>query len=87
MNPKISEDHRSKPAYIYIRQSTMAQVRHHQESTERQYALRELALELGWSEAAIRTLDRDLGKTGTEMTRREDFKRMCCNYGGRRLVG
>ena len=47
---------------------------HHHESTERQYALRELALELGWSEAAIRTLDRDLGKTGTEMTRREDLK-------------
>ena len=30
--------------------------------------------ELGWSESLIRTLDRDLGMTGTEMTRREDFK-------------
>jgi DNA invertase Pin-like site-specific DNA recombinase len=74
MNPKIQEHHRSKPAYIYLRQSTPSQVRHHQESTERQYALREKALELGWSESLIRTLDRDLGKTGTEMTRREDFK-------------
>ena len=50
------------------------EVPHHQESTERQYALRTMALELGWSESAIRTLDRDLGMTGTEMTRREDFK-------------
>ena len=74
MNSKIAEHHRSKPAYIYLRQSTPGQVRHHQESTERQYALREMALQLGWSEAAIRILDRDLGKTGTEMTRREDFK-------------
>src|SRR6266496_2742324 len=74
MNPKIQEHHRSKPAYIYLRQSTPSQVRHHQESTERQYALREKALELGWSESLIRTLDRDLGKTGTEMSRREDFK-------------
>ncbi len=74
MNPKITEHHRTKPAYIYVRQSTPAQVRHHQESTERQYALRKKALELGWSESAIRTLDRDLGKTGTEMTAREDFK-------------
>jgi DNA invertase Pin-like site-specific DNA recombinase len=74
MNPKIKEHHRSKPAYIYLRQSTPSQVRHHQESTERQYALREKALELGWSESLIRTLDRDLGKTGTEMARREDFK-------------
>src|SRR6202521_2615195 len=47
---------------------------HHQESTERQYALRTMALELGWSEAAIRTLDGDLGMSGTEMTKREDFK-------------
>jgi DNA invertase Pin-like site-specific DNA recombinase len=74
MNPKIQEHHRSKPAYIYLRQSTPNQVRHHQESTERQYALREKALELGWSESLIRTLDRDLGKTGTEMSKREDFK-------------
>jgi DNA invertase Pin-like site-specific DNA recombinase len=74
MNPKIQEHHQSKPAYIYLRQSTPSQVRHHQESTERQYALREKALELGWSESLIRTLDRDLGKTGTEMARREDFK-------------
>ena len=52
MNPKITEHHRSRPAYIYLRQSTPSQVRHHQESTERQYALREKALELGWSESA-----------------------------------
>jgi DNA invertase Pin-like site-specific DNA recombinase len=74
MNPKIAEHHRSRPAYIYLRQSTPGQVRHHQESTERQYALREKALQLGWSESLIRTLDRDLGKTGTEMAGREDFK-------------
>src|ERR1700680_3139314 len=74
MNPKITELHRTKPAYIYLRQSTPGQVRHHQESTERQYALREKAVELGWSLPLIRTLDRDLGKTGTEMSAREDFK-------------
>src|ERR1700739_1801471 len=74
MNPKIQEHHQSKPAYIYLRQSTPSQVRHHQESTERQYALREKALQRGWSESLIRTLDRDLGKTGTEMAGREDFK-------------
>src|SRR3984885_5228352 len=74
MNSKITEQHRNRPAYIYVRQSTNAQVLHHQESTERQYALRTMALELGWSESTIRTLDRDLGMTGTEMTRREDFK-------------
>jgi len=74
MNPKIAEHHRSKCAYVYLRQSTPGQVLHHQESTERQYALREKAQELGWSQALIRTLDRDLGKSGTQMAEREDFK-------------
>src|SRR3954452_12418872 len=74
MNPKIAEHHRSRPAYIYLLQSTPSQVRHHQESTERQYALREKALELGWSEPSIRILDRDLGMSGAQTTGREDFK-------------
>lgn len=74
MNSKITEQHYSKPAYVYVRQSTMGQVRHHQESTERQYALRQKALELGWNETAIRTLDRDLGQSGAQMTGREDFQ-------------
>ena len=74
MNPKIAEHHRSRCAYVYLRQSTPGQVLHHQESTERQYALREKAQELGWSPDAIRTLDRDLGKSGTQTAGREDFK-------------
>jgi DNA invertase Pin-like site-specific DNA recombinase len=74
MNPKITEHHRSRPAYIYLRQSTPGQVRHHRESTERQYALREKALELGWNQPTIRILDRDLGVSGAQTTGREDFK-------------
>jgi DNA invertase Pin-like site-specific DNA recombinase len=74
MNPKISEQQKSKPAYIYVRQSTLAQVRHHQESTERQYALRQKALELGWNEPSTRILDRDLGVSGAHTTGRTDFK-------------
>ena len=74
MNPKITEQHHRKPAYVYLRQSTPGQVRHHRESTERQYALRGKARELGWSEAAIHILDRDLGMSGSQMAGREDFK-------------
>ena len=74
-HPKITEQHHNRFAYVYLRQSTPGQVLHHQESTERQYALREKAQELGWNEASIRTLDRDLGKSGAPMSqRREDFK-------------
>jgi len=74
MNLTISEQHLNKTAYVYVRQSTLAQVRHHQESTERQYALKEKALNLGWSEPAVQILDRDLGKSGTQIAGREDFK-------------
>ena len=74
MNPKITLQHQSKPAYVYVRQSTPGQVLHHRESTERQYALREKALALGWPSTAIRTLDRDLGQSGAQMAGREDFK-------------
>jgi hypothetical protein len=40
MISKIQTHHRQKMAYVYLRQSTMAQVYHHQESTQRQYALK-----------------------------------------------
>ena len=74
MSAQISELHLSKAAYIYVRQSTMGQVRHHRESTERQYALREKALTLGWNVQTIRILDRDLGQSGAHSSNREDFK-------------
>jgi DNA invertase Pin-like site-specific DNA recombinase len=74
MNTTINEQHLSKIAYVYVRQSTLAQVRHHQESTERQYALRAKALDMGWSEPSVQILDGDLGKSGAQITGREDFK-------------
>src|ERR1017187_614698 len=74
MISKIQNHHREKSAYIYLRQSTMGQVRHHQESTERQYALKERALELGGAPGMIRVIDSDLGISGTQMSNREGFK-------------
>jgi DNA invertase Pin-like site-specific DNA recombinase len=74
MSTLITDVHRSKPAYIYVRQSTLAQVRHNQESTERQYALQDKALALGWPQRSVRVLDRDLGQSGAQMSTREDFK-------------
>jgi DNA invertase Pin-like site-specific DNA recombinase len=73
-NPKVQTHHLQRPAYVYIRQSTMGQVRNHQESTERQYALRNRALEMQWQADQIRILDRDLGQSGAQSTKREDFK-------------
>ena len=74
MREKITHHHLTKPAYLYLRQSTMGQVRHHRESTERQYALKEKACQLGWAADQVRILDGDLGTSGTAMALREDFK-------------
>ncbi len=74
MTSKISDRHLSRMACVYIRQSTMAQVRFNQESTERQYNLASKAQALGWSPQQIRILDRDLGQSGARTTNREDFK-------------
>lgn len=71
---KIIDTHLQRIAYVYLRQSSMGQVRNHRESTERQYALQELARNFGWPVARIKVLDGDLGKSGTSTTDREDFK-------------
>lgn len=73
----IQPDHCQRMAYIYIRQSTMAQVHDHQESTRRQYALEQHARQLGWAAADIVVLDADLGAsaTNTHVTRL-DFQKL-----------
>ena len=74
LNPKIADHHLIRNACIYIRQSTMAQVRFNQESTERQYNLADQAKSLGWMPEQIRILDGDLAQSGELTTKRDDFK-------------
>jgi len=74
MNSKIQSYHQQKMACIYLRQSTMFQVMHNQESTERQYALQQKAQQYGWDTSRIRIMDGDLGQSGSHTTNREDFK-------------
>ena len=45
---KITVSHRSRDAYVYVRQSTPTQMVQHTESLARQYELRERAVALGW---------------------------------------
>ncbi len=74
MISKIKAQHKEKMAYVYLRQSTMGQVLHNPESTERQYALKDKAISCGWMPEKIRMLDGDLGLSGTQMSNRRDFK-------------
>ena len=57
VHPKILPAHLARQAYVYVRQSTLRQVLHHAESTERQYALAQRACALGWQAAQVITID------------------------------
>jgi DNA invertase Pin-like site-specific DNA recombinase len=61
---KITSGHRDRMAVIYLRQSSMAQVREHSESTTRQYGLAEQAVRLGWDRRDVLVIDTDLGVSG-----------------------
>ena len=56
-SPKIRPDHLERPAFVYVRQSTLFQVRENTASTARQYDLVQRAQDLGWSKAAITVID------------------------------
>ena len=73
---KITSQHLQRDAYLYIRQSTPRQVLENTESTQRQYALRDRAVALGWPLERIHVLDCDLGKSGSQSAGRDGFQRL-----------
>jgi DNA invertase Pin-like site-specific DNA recombinase len=88
VNPtaKISSSHLSRLAIVYVRQSTVAQVRFNTESTQRQYGLVGTAAESGWLAEQIVVVDTDLGVSGRFGAERDGYRqiaaRMCmCEVG------
>ena len=73
---KVQPTHLRRPAVVYVRQSTAAQVEHHRESTRRQYDLTERARQLGWRADQITVIDEDLGLSGATTQGRSGFARM-----------
>ena len=73
---KVQAPHLRRVAVVYVRQSSPAQVEHHRESTERQYALVARATDLGWDPARITVIDDDLGLSGASAANRQGFARM-----------
>ena len=70
---RITAEHLSREAWVYVRQSTPDQVRHHRESRGRQYGLEGRARELGWRDVVV--VDDDLGQSGGG-TRRTGYGRL-----------
>jgi DNA invertase Pin-like site-specific DNA recombinase len=78
---KVSTAHLERNAYLYIRQSSLKQVVANKESGQRQYALTERAVVLGWSKDHIVVIDDDTGQSGAEAHARKGFQRLVAEVG------
>jgi DNA invertase Pin-like site-specific DNA recombinase len=81
IDPKIRPDHLRRQAVVYVRQSTLQQVRGNRESSARQYALADRAKSLGWPAVAVETIDDDQGRSGTHSDHRHGFKKLLAEIG------
>jgi DNA invertase Pin-like site-specific DNA recombinase len=73
---KVTADHLRRDAYLYVRQSSLRQVMENTESTQRQYALRDRAVALGWTLERVHTIDNDLGLSGAAAQNRDGFQHL-----------
>jgi DNA invertase Pin-like site-specific DNA recombinase len=78
---KVTDQHRHRRAVVYVRQSTLRQVERNVESSARQYALRERAIELGWPEGSVSVVDEDTGRSGSTTAGRMGFKELVAEVG------
>ncbi len=74
MNPKLTPERLKRRALVYVRQSSLGQVVHNQESQRRQYGLVDRARELGFDNVAV--IDDDLGRSGSGLVERPGFQRL-----------
>src|SRR6266567_2137321 len=73
LSSKVKAHHLSRQAIVYIRQSTAQQVLNNRESTARQYALDQRAVQLGWPAERVVIVDEDQGLSGQTAEGRSGF--------------
>ncbi len=78
---KVTSEHLTRTAYLYVRQSTLRQVQTNTESAQRQYALRQRAIALGWPVEQIVVIDTDQGQSGASAADRQGFQRLVADVG------
>jgi DNA invertase Pin-like site-specific DNA recombinase len=78
---KIRPDHLDRQALIYVRQSTLFQVREHTASTARQSDLAQRARNLGWPREHITVIDQDQGHSGASSAGRTGFQFLIAEVG------
>jgi DNA invertase Pin-like site-specific DNA recombinase len=78
---KIRPTHLERQALVYVRQSTLFQVREHTASTARQYDLTQRAHALGWPREHITVIDQDQGHSGASTAGRDGFQWLIAEVG------
>jgi DNA invertase Pin-like site-specific DNA recombinase len=78
---KIRPDHLDRLAVIYVRQSTLFQVRENIGSALRQYDLVKRAQDLGWTAPSIQVVDQDQGHSGACAVGRDGFQWLVAEVG------
>ena len=78
---KIRPDHLDRLAFIYVRQSSLAQVLQNTASTTRQYDLFQRALDLGWPRERVFVIDQDQGQSGASAADRDGFQSLVSEVG------
>jgi Resolvase, N terminal domain len=73
---KITDRHGNKLAIVYVRQSSPQQVFDHKESRERQYAMADHAVALGWPRDRVLVIDEDQGRSGKTTGQRLGFQHL-----------
>lgn len=76
MRGRVTASRLERRAFVYVRQSTPMQVHEHVESRQRQYALADRAVSLGWQPAEVEVIDEDQGKSGSSSEGRSGFARL-----------
>lgn len=71
---RITDEHRTRLAMVYVRQSSPDQVRSHVESRRVQIGLRERAIAYGWSQPIV--IDEDLGVSAGGFAHRPGFQQL-----------
>src|SRR3954453_7364878 len=78
---KITAGHRHRRAVVYVRQSTPGQVERNTESSARQYALAERAVELGSPAESVVVVDEDSGRSAAWARSRLGFRELVAEVG------
>ena len=73
---KLTSSHLRRQAFVYLRQSSQAQLERNVESTDRQYQLVARAIELGFAREQVVVVDEDLGISGSGLSERSGFARL-----------